>query len=254
MSTSSATGVYETVAHEATPRATVQMERLPISSKKQLSPSDAKAAEMKSAERLLRMAWTRWPTSCVAVPYAHAVASRELHAQRTPAPRSTVCFCGRPAEPNDAAPSHCAYSSALSPTPPAAACTRMRCAHRSAALRSEMCTVLHVTGSVDASSKESACGLGATSSARAYARHASGDSPMPKTLSPTHSRDAAPSSTSPPKSAPGGPGSPGYSPSTLSTSRKLSPMARTRTTTLPSGGGGSAGCGSRRRLSSAPRP
>ena len=58
----------------------------------------------------------------------------------------------------------------------------------------------------------------------------------------------------PAASPPGGPGSPGYSPSTLSTSRKLRPAARTATS-APDGGSADekAGCASSRRLPMEPR-
>eukprot|EP00966_Prymnesium_polylepis_P330508 7386146-Prymnesium_polylepis.2 len=88
--------------------------------------------------------------------------------------------------------------------------------------------VLHVTGSVEASSCESGKGFSVRNWMRAPAKHARGDWPSPSTASPTAYRACSfVAMTTPEQSVPGGPGSPGYSPSTLSTSRKLRPTART---------------------------
>merc|ERR1712185_716152 len=120
-------------------------------------------------------------------------------------------------------PSHCAYSTALSPTPPAAACTIIELPAQSPARSMAVCVVLHVTGSVHACSKDSVEGLLERKGVAAIATDASGAWPRPTVE--CGSNGASP--TTPAASPPGGPGSPGYSPSTLSTSRKLRPTART---------------------------
>ena len=85
---------------------------------------------------------------------------------------------------------------------------------------------------------------------------------MPSAGSPTGSAEmqhrwaVAPVSwTRPAQSPPGGPGSPGYSPSTLSTSRKLSPTARTLSSTSDAlSSAAKPGCASSFRFVIAPRP
>eukprot|EP00964_Phaeocystis_antarctica_P031290 scaffold17710_cov92-Phaeocystis_antarctica.AAC.7 len=86
---------------------------------------------MKSAERLLSTSWRRPPQCALAVPHEKAVASRELHSRLTRCSRSGRCFCGRPAVPVTSTRSQCAYSTATSPMPPAAACSSARCPARS---------------------------------------------------------------------------------------------------------------------------
>ena len=203
------------------------MPRLPISSKAPPSPSDANEAAMKSSERLLSTACKRVASKRRVAPIVRAVPSRELHMASTPIARSWPCLCGCPAVPASKALSHRTYSTALSPTPPAAAWTIIELPVQSPARSMAACVVLHVTGSEHTRSKDSVEGLAARKGAAAIATDASGAWARPKVEGGS---DCA-SFTTPAASPPGGPGSPGYSPSTLSTSRKLRPTARTRKST-----------------------
>ena len=120
---------------------------------------------MKSVDKLFSTKLRRAAWYARAAPYANVAASRELALLQTPTPRSNVCLCRRPAVPSTLTPSQCAYSTATSPTPPAAAWTSIACPRRSCVPLSAACTVLHVIGSVHAASKESAAGLGASHAA-----------------------------------------------------------------------------------------
>mmetsp|Transcript_2612 Transcript_2612/g.8483 ORF Transcript_2612/g.8483 Transcript_2612/m.8483 type:complete len:234 (+) Transcript_2612:53-754(+) len=71
-----------------------------------------------------------------------------------------------------------------------------------------------------------------------------------RSCEPAPSPNAA---TTPAQSEPGGPGSPGYTPSTLSTSRKLRPTARTCSSTCGCSMAGISPCGTMRKLLIAPR-
>eukprot|EP00964_Phaeocystis_antarctica_P151496 scaffold119109_cov68-Phaeocystis_antarctica.AAC.6 len=264
MSSSIANTSYRTAARACCIRAALHTPRLPISSKAPPSPSSAVDAEMKSVDKLFSTRHRRAAWHARAAPCANVAASRELVLLQTPRPRSNVCLCRRPAVPSTLAPSQCAYSTATSPTPPTAAWISIACPRRSCAPPSAACTVLHVIGSVHAASKESAAGLGAS--------HAAGprvsDARLPTAPAPCHPpkptaatpgpRCATPvptSVTTPAQSSPGGPGSPGYSPSTLSTSRKLSPTACTRSSACLGGSGASkACCGCTDSWFSEPRP
>eukprot|EP00966_Prymnesium_polylepis_P153009 3534734-Prymnesium_polylepis.1 len=105
---------------------------------------------------------------------------------------------------------------------------------------------------VDACSNESTVGFGASSNGDARAKHARGACASPTTVLPMAMCVPEPLlCTTPDESFPGGPGSPGYSPITLSTSRKLRPTARTRTTT--SAASATSSWASRYRLVIAPR-
>ena len=174
MSASRAIAQYDVDDADARWRSDAQMARLPISSKAPPSLSDAKEAVIKSSERLLSTACARAASHRRITPIVKAAPSRELHRARTPASRSWACLCDRPAVPKADAPSHCAYSTALSPTPPAAACTMIELPARSTARSTAACVVLHVTGSVHACSKDSADGLSARRGTAAIATDASG--------------------------------------------------------------------------------
>ena len=127
MSRSSAIAQYPVAGDDAAWRDDAQMLRLPISWNAAPSPSNINDAAMKSSERLLRTTRERAAHSRSAAPYVNVSPLRELPSALTPASTSCACLCGRPAVPRDAADSHCAYSIALSPTPPAAACTTILC-------------------------------------------------------------------------------------------------------------------------------
>eukprot|EP00964_Phaeocystis_antarctica_P009599 scaffold5224_cov78-Phaeocystis_antarctica.AAC.2 len=236
MSLSIASTSYWTAARACRTCAELHTPRLPISSKAPLSPSNATDAEMKSSDKLLSTTAKRPPQSARAAPCANAAPPRDelsevaLGPPRT-APRSFTsrCLYGWPAVAWTTPPSQCTYSTATSPTPPAAAWTSAACPRRSWAPPSAACTVLHVIGSVHAASKESAAGLGASNAAGPRATLARQAMLNPSTAAPVRRLvEPIPACrTTPAQSPPGGPGSPGYSPSTLITSRKLSPTART---------------------------
>eukprot|EP00964_Phaeocystis_antarctica_P116837 scaffold80720_cov71-Phaeocystis_antarctica.AAC.8 len=238
MSSSIASTSYRAAVRACCIRAALHTPRLPISSKAPPSPSSAADAEMKSSDKLLSTIAKRLLRSAHAAPRANAAPSRDELSEiawRPPgtAPRSPTGWClyGRPAVAWTTLPSQCAYSTATSPTPPAAAWISAACPRRSCAPPSAACTVLHVIGSVHAASKESAAGLGASHAAGPRATLARLATLIPSAASPVR-RCAEPvpaptCETRPAQSPPGAPGSPGYSPSTLSTSRKLSPTAHT---------------------------
>ena len=126
--------------------------------------------------------------------------------------------------------SYCAYSTALRPTPPAAVFIGSRCAvaehgqQQYAAPGLPACTCSMVMPW-----------------AWVQRRQCSGRLASGAWLRPNAERVTA-SATTPAASPPGGPGSPGYSPSTFNMSRKLSPTARTRKRTRFSPTGPIAGC------------
>eukprot|EP00966_Prymnesium_polylepis_P256391 5923106-Prymnesium_polylepis.1 len=135
------------------------MARLPISPKVPPSRSNANDTEMKSSERLLSKVSIREPCSSASVPFAKAVPSRELAESSTFVARSCLCLAGWPDVPIVPPPSQCPYSVSWQPMPPVAACTSMPLRERARARSTEVCTVLHVTGSVLASSNVSANGF-----------------------------------------------------------------------------------------------
>eukprot|EP00967_Tisochrysis_lutea_P138639 scaffold250610_cov30-Tisochrysis_lutea.AAC.8 len=119
-----------------------------------------------------------------------------------------------------------------------------------------MCTVHHVVGSVHACSNESDLSIAASKRGSLREIDASAAKPWPRAASPTVKwrSDGPVAATWAAQSLPGGPGSPGYAPRTLSTSRKLSPTARTCSLTSPlAGADGSSSCATKRRLLMAPR-
>eukprot|EP00964_Phaeocystis_antarctica_P109117 scaffold73607_cov68-Phaeocystis_antarctica.AAC.1 len=207
MSLSIASTSYRTAARACRIRAALHTPRLPISSKVPPSPSSAVDAEMKSSDKLLSTTAKRPPQSARAAPRANAAPPRDELSEIALGPPWT----------------------APRPTPPAAVWTSAACPRRSCAPPSAACTVLHVIGSVHADSKESETGLGASNAAGPRATLARLATLNPSTATPVR-RWAEPRPacrTTPAQSPPGGPGSPGYSPSTLITSRKLRPTART---------------------------
>eukprot|EP00966_Prymnesium_polylepis_P076388 1770531-Prymnesium_polylepis.2 len=176
------------------------------------------------------------------------------HSQSSPTARRWTCLCGRPAVPSTTARTRCAYSTAFSPTPPAAAWITMQWLQRCLPCAIATCDVLHTTGRVDTSSNVSAAGLRVIIRVDVQARDASGASATPNTASPTVCFVNTPAALRmPAASLPGGPGSPGYSPSTLSTSRKLRPTARTRSSTCVSLVAKAGGRCSTKRFVIAPR-
>eukprot|EP00966_Prymnesium_polylepis_P150515 3476904-Prymnesium_polylepis.1 len=112
-------------------------------------------------------------------PCTNALASRELQRDFAPSERSWPCLCGRPAVPTTSPLSQCAYSNPLSPTPPAAACSKKRRPVRIRERSSATCTVDHVTGKVDASSNERLAGCGARSCRLVRATQAIGANARP---------------------------------------------------------------------------
>mmetsp|Transcript_60820 Transcript_60820/g.101046 ORF Transcript_60820/g.101046 Transcript_60820/m.101046 type:complete len:357 (-) Transcript_60820:340-1410(-) len=253
-SASSAIALYEMSGTAARWRCKAQMPRLPISSKEPPSASAANDTVMKSIDRELSTTCDLLATSSRAVPTVKATASRELHKMHSLVSNRSRCFCGRPAVPKAAQHSHCAYSPAFRPMPPAAACTMIEQCACSSARSSDSCTVHHVTGSVHASTNASFAGLLVTNAVAARAKLAIGACPRPKVAVPTICGYEDSLATTPAMSPPGGPGSPGYSPSILSTSRKLRPTACTCTSISASlRGGAEIDCDSRKRLLIAPR-
>eukprot|EP00966_Prymnesium_polylepis_P120980 2795773-Prymnesium_polylepis.1 len=191
---------------------------------------------MKSLERLLSTALMRWPRRVSAVLRAKALPSRELDSRPKPMKRNCRCLWGLPAVPLALPWSQREYSPACSPTPPEAACTSIRDPAVMRRCVIATCVVHHVVGSVDASSNVSDGGRGAIRRALTQAILASGAWPFTLSIAePAVTLTEGPTTaTTPQQSRPGGPGSPGYSPSTLRTSRKLSPTARTSIITSPS--------------------
>eukprot|EP00966_Prymnesium_polylepis_P324017 7380125-Prymnesium_polylepis.2 len=228
------------------------MPRLPMSSKAPPSARDANDAAIKSADRLLSTACSRVVSSKRAAPTAKAELLRELQRIITPIHWSRPIFCCCPAVPTVSPRSHCAYSTALRPTPPAAACTMMPWSAHSAARSSATWVVLQVIGSVHACSNDRVVGRWASKERGARASDASGACARPKTASPGRTAVESPP-VKPAESAPGGPGSPGYSPSTLSTSRKFRPTARTDSSTSSGATSERRGKTSMKRLPRAPR-
>mmetsp|Transcript_26588 Transcript_26588/g.87275 ORF Transcript_26588/g.87275 Transcript_26588/m.87275 type:complete len:216 (-) Transcript_26588:75-722(-) len=149
------------------------------------------------------------------------------------------------------------YSCEARPTPPAPACRSTSWPEAGRAASSDMCTVHHVVGKVQACSNESESVMAAIRRASDLDREASAARPCPSAASPTF-RCEMPEPTADTmaaQSAPGGPGSPGYTPSTLSTSRKLRPTALTWRRVSPATGSSSSApiCGTMRKLLTAPR-
>eukprot|EP00964_Phaeocystis_antarctica_P004160 scaffold2240_cov75-Phaeocystis_antarctica.AAC.1 len=227
MSLSIASTSYRRVTLDCRIRTALHTLRLPISSKAPPSPSSAADAEMKSSDRLLSTTAKRPAQSARAAPRANAAPPRDelneiaLGPPRTaPSSFTSRCLYGWPAVAWTTAPSQCAYSTATSPTPPAVVCTSVACPWYSCAPPS---------AAVHAASKESAAGLGTSNAEGPRATLARQATLNPSTAVPVR-RWAEPRPacrTTPAQSPPGGPGSPGYSPSTLITSRKLRPTART---------------------------
>eukprot|EP00959_Pyramimonas_sp_CCMP1952_P248446 5193060-Pyramimonas_sp.AAC.4 len=151
---------------------------------------------------------------------------------------TTARFLTEPAVPWHHPPMPCTSCTPAWPTPPDAACTS---AHMLPALLlpqawdacpNATATVMNAVGRVLASMNPSAAGLGATSRAShatCVPRHpgARPSTAVPAGRESECCADAPPTMT-PAQSLPGAPGSPGYIPSTLRTSRKLMPTARTR--------------------------
>ena len=116
--------------------------------------------------------------------------------------------------------------------------------------------VRNATGTVAPSTKSSVSGSLASVRESAIASPDAPADRSPMTLSPTERcpTNSPTSTTTPAPSWPIGPGSPGYMPSTPSTSRKLSPVASTRTRARCGASGcAAAGLGTNRKLSRLPR-
>ena len=226
------------------------MPRLPISSKAPPSPSDANDAAMKSSERLLSTACNRPACTNRVAPIVKAAPSRELHRRAgtrstqmgmlVRPPRRAHEQCLQPLRVLDRLEPHAArrrlYDRHAARTQPGALDGRVRRAprdgQRARLLKRQRWRLAGEEGhGCDRHRRE-----GRVSQAQRSECELNGAS-----------------RTMPAASPPGGPGSPGYSPSTLSTSRKLRPTARTRKSTSASRREAMAGCGSRKRLLMAPR-
>ena len=165
-----------------------------------------------------------------------------------------------PAVPHIAVPSAVNMPAAAMPTPPAAACTSTELhAVTWLAWLSMMCDVMHTVGMDAASSCRRQGGLGATSCRRVPQRVPRHPGAKPNTLLPSSGDTAQEDgcvagrrTTTPEQSPPGSPGSPGYMPRQLSTSRKLMPTACT-SISRPSGGSVLSSAGARTRRDSEPR-
>eukprot|EP00976_Prorocentrum_cordatum_P093389 1189350-Prorocentrum_minimum.AAC.1 len=230
---SSATVVYDTSPLSACMRAALQMSRLPISASRPPLPSTlSDAANMPADVRELSTSPT--PEPClvrVAHSWAKAV-SREL--TLACACRALACmrFLELPAVANTGTPSSASMDTAVSPTPPAAACTSTGVlVHRWwLAWWSMMWTVMDTVGMEAAWLWHREAGLTATRWGSTVQRVPRQPGARPKALSPTWSTSdptmpALEATITPEQSPPGGPGSPGYIPRMLRTSRKLMPTA-----------------------------
>ena len=92
MSASSAIVQYVDAGAAVIRRCHDQTPRLPISWKAPRSPSDANDIEMKSEERLFRVACDRPAAESRIKPDAKAVPSRELHKVQSAILRNTACL------------------------------------------------------------------------------------------------------------------------------------------------------------------
>ena len=204
--------------------------RFPISSKHPSSAISAQASAMKSIDKLLTAKCKRHAFNSWLMPRLDTAASRELLMCPPLDCLAYLCLCGLPALPRVRKRIHCAYSMATMPTPPAAACISSAPSDATQHPPNAMCAVLHADGSVHPCSYASGAGSGTTSHLVVRAQLASGASAYPNDGTTGPPVDTV----SPAQSPPGGPGVPGYSPRTLSTSRKLRPTARTRRILSPS--------------------
>eukprot|EP00964_Phaeocystis_antarctica_P116835 scaffold80720_cov71-Phaeocystis_antarctica.AAC.6 len=230
---STATATKSTAAAAAAARAALQTPCLPMSRKAPASPSSPSEAGVKSRESALSTTFTRPPRSCAPTPAAKLSARRELESAATPSRRSVACLATLPAVACTRAPHRRSCSSATSPTPPVAECTSTHWPARTRASRSAYATVTHSTGSVTASSKLSLRGMRPSQRVSVCSTERSEPGASPKTRSPAAAcaTSAPHASSRPDTSPPSGRTSPvGSRPSTLSTSRKLSPAAATATT------------------------
>mmetsp|Transcript_15190 Transcript_15190/g.49318 ORF Transcript_15190/g.49318 Transcript_15190/m.49318 type:complete len:348 (+) Transcript_15190:525-1568(+) len=213
---------------------------------------------MKSAERLLSAACARDPRSKPTRPITLAPAWRELTSRRQPRLRSVWCFHGAPAEPTRDSWSQCAYSVAARPTPPAAAWTRSARRPESRRRSKPAWTVPQVLTNVLACSKLVADGLRTCKRLSARAREARQPTALPNDAAPIERCPPPPAPrprTTPEQSVPGSTLGPGYSSSTISTSRKFRPTAHTCSSTSDAASGASNGrCASTRKSAIAPRP
>ena len=170
--------------------------------------------------------------------------SRELTTSCTPTPRRKLRLVPVPAVARTLAPAAVATCVAASPTPPVPPCTRTLSPACTAEARwRASSTVTNTVGAVAACSKERLDGIGTAMSWKAATYVPRLPPARPSTACPTCSAGmcaarAPTAATTPEQSPPGIPGSPGYMPSTLSTSLKLSPMHITRSSTWPGGHAG----------------
>ncbi|GIM02635.1 hypothetical protein Vretimale_7413, partial [Volvox reticuliferus] len=265
---STATYPADTSGRSLCRRDTEKMSRLLISTKRpprrsRLSVADTRPG-LVSVFSATSTTPPRWPLMhCAAASSSTKPRSRLVDTWRTPRPRNRARLEGLPAVATTSAPRARTTCRDARPTPPVAPCTSTRSPGRSpAALPNTWWAVMKTVGMVAASSKlkqpgiaTSVWGLLCTSVPRLPAARPNTAVPGGSSAASTPSPAAT---TTPAQSPPGAPGSPGYMPSTLSTSRKLTPTALTLSASLPAGtapsspvmGDGSC-CGT--RLPSAPR-
>ena len=194
---------------------------------------------------------------CVTAAAPKAALLRELKTTRTPPYRSHPCLCGLPALAHGTIWSQCVYSNDASPTPPAPACSKHACLAAVLLMLNAVCDVLHTVGREHACSGDIKLAFRDNRRASARASVARGAVAIPNAMTPYGNATAQlelRAVITPAQSPPRGPGSPGYSPSRLSTSRKLSPAACTRSSTSKGANNGpKGGCGPICRLLTAPR-
>ena len=160
------------------------------------------------------------------------VVSREPATCCTPSWRSRARLDGLPAVAMASAPMVATTCKAASPTPPAAAGTSTVSPRRSAAAWPNTASmVMNTVGVVAACSKVMLGGMPTRVRSDATTWEPREPAARPNTRWPGYKADPDPdpdppcatATTTPAQSPPGAPGSPGYMPSTLSTSRKLTP-------------------------------
>ena len=214
-------------------RAALHMSLLLISTKRPPWPMAARdPATMPLDVKLFRTTWTG---SHSAMSDAN-MESLEPKASKTPRLLTRDRLLELPAVAMVLAPLAVAIWMAARPTPPAAACMRrVSPGWMSAILFSAVSTVMKTVGMVAASWKDMPSGIGTSVLSEATTWLPKLPAATPKTLWPTVSMPPFSGTlvTMPEQSPPGSPGSPGYMPSTLSTSLKLIPTAWTWISTFP---------------------
>lgn len=153
---------------------------------------------------------------------------RDCNTCSTPSQRSVARFRADPAVPTTHASRACRSCTAAMPTPPDNACTSTTSSAHTPAMLSAACAVIHTVGMPAASIDAKAAGRGTQVAAGATTVVPRAPSAKPTTRCPGVNcvwQLVPTASTVPAKSVPGGALAPGYMPSTMSASLKLSPVA-----------------------------